>query len=365
MSKISIIIPVYNAESTLDKTLDSLLSQTHKNLEIICVDDGSKDSSFEILKHYSAKFPNKVKAIHQENQGVSVARNTGISAATGKILMFVDADDELVPYACERVNEVFQKENVEVFTFGFKCEPKEAMPLGMNKELKPPAKTYIGFHPDLLFKDKARPYICRTAVSKYLLQRESIQFQPGVKLGEDQIIYFLIYPTSKKTILSPEQLYIYNMNHESATHSNAANDKGALQRLDEHLLVIGTIMQEWSSRGFSSLCQSELLDWMLDFVMFDISNLPDYKKYQYYSNLISTFSNYFKKSPSEATNNRITKKCLVDIETTLKVNRISQGNHDNNYIKFVHLGLFYLMRYGFVRCIQQVLISLGILRKWK
>lgn len=361
MSKISIIIPVYNAESTLDKTLDSLLSQTHKNLEIICVDDGSKDSSFKILKRYSAKYPGIINAIHQENQGVSVARNTGISAATGEIIMFVDADDELLPYACERVNEVFQKENVEVFTFGFKCEPKEAMPLGMSKELKPPAKTYTGFHPDLLFKDKSRPYICRTAVSRHLLQRENIQFQPGVKLGEDQIIYFLIYPTSKKTILSPEQLYIYNMNHESATHSNAANDKGALQRLNEHLLVIGTIMQEWSSRGFSSLCQSELLDWMLDFVMFDINNLSDEMRKEYFSKLIQNFRNYFQNEPDYLSKNWTTKICLRQIK------KITLESNTNSLkpISIIYTAFFYLKRYGLIRCIQQVLVELGILHKWK
>lgn len=359
MNKISIIIPVFNAESSIDRTLESLIKQTYQNLEIICVDDGSADHSLEILEHWSKKHPS-INVIHQSNQGVSVARNTGIENATGNIVMFVDADDELESYACEYINKKFTETNAEVFTFGFQCNPKSATPLGMRNEQKPPDKIYEHFSPDLLFKEKARPYTCRTAITHDLIDREHIRFEPGITLGEDQIIYFLLYPYSRKTVLSSDQLYIYNMRNDSATHENATSEAGLLNRLNQHLLVIKTILREWNDRNLNSFCSSELLEWMLDFVMFDINNLQPPMKLELFSELVNEFEKYFGTKPSVIAQNIPTKRCLVDIETALNKDR-----NNSKIISSFHLGSFYLMRYGFVRCFQQVLISIGLIKKWK
>ena len=93
---VSVIIPVYNVESYLVRCLDSVLVQTYKNLEIILVDDGSKDKSGQICDEY-AKRDNRVKVIHQTNRGQSAARNAGVQSATGEYIAFVDSDDEVVP----------------------------------------------------------------------------------------------------------------------------------------------------------------------------------------------------------------------------------------------------------------------------
>lgn len=92
-SRISIIVPVYNVENYLAKCLDSLVNQTHQNIEILVVDDGSKDNSREIIKRYAEKFPDKIKAFTKENGGLSDARNFGIDKATGDYIGFVDSDD--------------------------------------------------------------------------------------------------------------------------------------------------------------------------------------------------------------------------------------------------------------------------------
>ena len=97
---ISIIVPVYNVAPFLSRCLDSLVGQTYENLEIICVDDGSTDGSAAILDACAAK-DSRIKVIHQENAGVSVARNRGLDAATGEFVTFVDADDWLEPDADE------------------------------------------------------------------------------------------------------------------------------------------------------------------------------------------------------------------------------------------------------------------------
>ena len=90
--KVSIIVPVYNVEKYIEKCLNSLISQSYRNIEIILIDDGSKDNSGKICDKYKKKDP-RIKVIHKENAGVSEARNSGIQKATGKYLCFVDADD--------------------------------------------------------------------------------------------------------------------------------------------------------------------------------------------------------------------------------------------------------------------------------
>lgn len=90
--KVSVIIPVYNAQSYLENCLDSVLTQTLKEIEIICIDDGSTDASCELIKKYSERYANVI-ALHQENQGAGPARNKGIDCAHGQYVCFIDADD--------------------------------------------------------------------------------------------------------------------------------------------------------------------------------------------------------------------------------------------------------------------------------
>ena len=96
MSLISVIVPVYNVEPYLEACLDSLLASTHKDLEIILVDDGSPDRCPEICDTYAAKEP-RIKLIHQENMGLIAARNAGMAQATGEYLTFIDSDDMVSP----------------------------------------------------------------------------------------------------------------------------------------------------------------------------------------------------------------------------------------------------------------------------
>lgn len=98
---ISVIIPVYNAEQYLMQCLDSVVNQTYPNLEIICVNDGSEDSSLTILQQYAHKDA-RVRILEKKNAGVSGARNDGLACAQGSHIMFVDADDWIEPETCEK-----------------------------------------------------------------------------------------------------------------------------------------------------------------------------------------------------------------------------------------------------------------------
>lgn len=100
-SKISIIVPVYNVAPYLRQCMDSVINQTYRNIEIICIDDGSTDGSEKIIDEY-AKIDSRIKVLHTINSGVSSARNTAISQASGEYLLFVDGDDWIDTSTCEK-----------------------------------------------------------------------------------------------------------------------------------------------------------------------------------------------------------------------------------------------------------------------
>lgn len=91
--KISIIIPVYNVEKYISRCLDSILNNSYKNIEIILVNDGSKDNSQNVINEYKSKYPNIINSVEQENKGPAEARNNALNIATGEYVMFIDSDD--------------------------------------------------------------------------------------------------------------------------------------------------------------------------------------------------------------------------------------------------------------------------------
>ena len=119
MKKISIIIPCYNCAKTLERCLDSVFGQTYKNIEVIAVNDGSKDNTLEILKSYTEKYSN-LRIIDKVNNGVSSARNDAIRIATGEYVVFIDSDDNyLANDVLEKNVGLLEKNNV---FFYCKCQ---------------------------------------------------------------------------------------------------------------------------------------------------------------------------------------------------------------------------------------------------
>lgn len=115
---ISVIMPVYNAEKTLAATAQSVLSQSYANLELILVDDGSKDKSLALCKKIAAA-DDRVRLISQANAGPAIARNTAIDAARGEFIMFVDSDDLLAPDACRRMIEAIGENELVIAHYYF------------------------------------------------------------------------------------------------------------------------------------------------------------------------------------------------------------------------------------------------------
>lgn len=115
---VSIIVPVYRAEKYLKKCLDSLISQTYEKIEIILIDDGSPDNCPQICDEY-ARADSRIKVIHQKNQGISAARNTGISNMSGEYVIFVDSDDWISQDTCERAVTAIKEQNVDIVFWSY------------------------------------------------------------------------------------------------------------------------------------------------------------------------------------------------------------------------------------------------------
>ena len=119
---ISIIVPVYNAEKYVSKTLQSILKQTYQNLEVIAVNDGSTDQTRNILDEYGKKYPEKLRVIHTENQGVTLARMEGLKIARGTWIGFVDCDDMIDPDMYELLIRNAVKYDADISHCGYQMQ---------------------------------------------------------------------------------------------------------------------------------------------------------------------------------------------------------------------------------------------------
>ena len=114
--RVSIVIPVYNAEKYLDRCIESAVNQTYKETEIILVDDGSTDSSFDVCTKWAGK-DSCIKVIHKTNEGAGLARNAGLDIATGEYLLFVDSDDYILPETVQKCVEAAVRDDSEIVLY--------------------------------------------------------------------------------------------------------------------------------------------------------------------------------------------------------------------------------------------------------
>lgn len=135
MDLISIIVPIYNAEKVIKRCIESISRQSYEMLEIILVDDGSTDQSLEICEDMSEK-DSRIKIIHQNNGGVSRARNTGLKKATGRYIMMVDSDDYLYERAVELMLREIKKNKADLAICGFERGMDEVFPFSVDLSLE-------------------------------------------------------------------------------------------------------------------------------------------------------------------------------------------------------------------------------------
>lgn len=265
MSRVSVVVPVYNVEDYLDECLASITGQTLRDIEIVCVDDGSTDSSADILRGWAAK-DDRIRVVSKPNGGLSSARNAGIQSASSPVLCFVDSDDTIVPTCCEEIARRFDEDSYDVFTYGANIVPPEAAYPWLEDVLSPGDAVYDGFDPDILFKEKSRPFAWRTACRTAFLRDEGLRFDETVRFGEDQVFHFAVYPRSRKTVFSSHKLYNYRASRVGSLMTTVKNDP--VYKMGEHVKILTVICREWKASGSAPLCPAQFVAFALDFALY-------------------------------------------------------------------------------------------------
>lgn len=227
MDKISVIVPVYNVEQYIEKCLISILSQTYKNLEIICINDGSTDASGRICDDF-AKKDNRIIVFHTENRGVSAARNIGLENFTGDYIGFVDSDDWIEPEMYEELLSLLKSKGADIASCGFYFD---------NAEGSVPAKNILSVPTEAVETRKFLEYIYKRdmykGVSGYLVTRlfksflfkefdnggYHIRFCAELNIGEDVLLLAESMLNSNTAVFLELPLYHYYQNPSSSMHS--------------------------------------------------------------------------------------------------------------------------------------------------
>lgn len=209
---ISVIIPVYNGAEFLEKCLRSVMAQSYRDIEIIVVDDGSMDSSLEICQKLALE-DSRIRVIHQENAGVSVARNRGISFANGEYIAFVDADDLLPSDALNILAEAFRTEIDFVIGSQSLFRGRYSKKIEWEKKeylLKTAQSEMNTFAPIILSP-------CGRLYRRDIILKNKIMFLDGVPYGEDYIFNLDYCKHSRKISVLSDIVYQYRMGGMAST----------------------------------------------------------------------------------------------------------------------------------------------------
>lgn len=245
MPEISVIVPVYKAEDYLHACVDSILSQTVSDFELILVDDGSPDGCGAICDDYAAR-DSRVRVIHQENQGQAAARNHAFSIAKGEWVCFVDSDDAVHPQMLERLGQAAAESGAAMSM----CRMLEApeMPEDFSTPVEVSWELLSMEEEPLTALFDAGNYPGWVACAK-LVRRELVQshlFCPGRVYEDNEAVCHWIY--GAKTVASiPHSLYFYRTNPGSTTQS-----RFSMKKLD-YLWALEGIIRFYSSVGYTTL----------------------------------------------------------------------------------------------------------------
>lgn len=214
--KVSIIMPVYNAQEFLHQTLDSLLTQTMKDFELIAVDDGSTDDSAAILESYKANDP-RIRLIHQTNQTTSAARNNGLPAATGKYIIFLDSDDIFRKTMLEEAYEAAEKYQADVVAFNYFDYDHKTHKAYKTKSIFPSSRLVSQTERAALFDLK--PMTWNKLLLRSFVEKEQLRFQVLPKYDDIYFGRMSVYLAKRVYYLKKTFVY-YRTNNINSVQGN-------------------------------------------------------------------------------------------------------------------------------------------------
>lgn len=247
MALVSIIVPVYNTEKYLKRCLDSLVRQTMEEIEIVVVDDGSTDSSPEIIESYCKKYPKKFVHLSQKNSGQAAARNRALEICKGEYVGFLDSDDFVKECMFEKMYFGAIKENADYVACGYTDTTLDA---GKELELEHYVASNIAKGTkDLFFGALVSPFI--HLYKREILQISQVKFPEG-KIYEDTAFYLELIPYIKSIVIIEEPL-AFRVRHKNSTTATFLPEKAA------HIFpVIDHVLEFYREHRFWNEYQEEL-----------------------------------------------------------------------------------------------------------
>lgn len=227
--KISVIVPIYNAEKYLHRCIDSILNQTFTDFEVLLINDGSTDSSGSICDEY-AKKDSRVRVFHKENGGVSLARNIGIDKALGLWTLFVDSDDWLDLGTFSLIVNENQTANADLYHFGYRQIVKQSSRDFFSKKGDFSVENFLKLPPVSLCA-------CRYCFKTSIIEKYQLRFLEGIKYCEDQLFTVLYLLCVKRIYSFNEILYFYEIN-ETSVMSKAVSYESVM----DHIKVLEKIL---------------------------------------------------------------------------------------------------------------------------
>lgn len=234
---ISIIIPCYNSELTIQKCIISACNQTYQNLEILIIDDGSKDKTSDIVRKFQENDP-RINYIYKNNSGVSNTRNLGIKKSKGEFLLFLDSDDYLMPTMIEKLFEAQQKYSVSLVICGYKTVTN----IKQQTNSIPMELCYKTMTIDIAFEDLFWNWQLGQPWNKLFSKKDiNYYFNEDKQNGED-LEFVLQYLKNKKTLVCiPDDEYCNNVEN---TESLSRNYIYLLQNIKENHLFLWNYIKE-------------------------------------------------------------------------------------------------------------------------
>ena len=228
---VSIIVPIYNVEKYLDECIQSLFSQTYKNLEIILVDDGSSDKSPEMCDNYEKQDP-RIRVIHKKNAGLGFARNTGLDKATGNYVVFLDSDDYLDSDAIEELVITATNNNAQLVKGGLKKVDNNQNILylrGIDRRVYEGREIDQYLTPRLLGSspsksDSIEMSVCATLFDRELIEENNLRFNSERQVLSEDLPFNLTYLSyCEKAVTLDHITYNYRLNFKSTSQKYQSN----------------------------------------------------------------------------------------------------------------------------------------------
>lgn len=208
---VTILIPVYNTSAYLKQCLDSIVHQTYKDLQVVVVDDGSTDDSWEICRQYAAQY-SYVEVYHQENAGVAAARNNLLSHVKGEYLLFVDSDDWVEPDTVEYLYTVAHDHGAEVVACGM---------VKNNESVASNACHVETWNQESAVREFLRHVKFNGSLWNKLIRSDAVKearFDRSISYGEDALFVWQVLQHIHSVVVTDRPLYHYRMNDGSISH---------------------------------------------------------------------------------------------------------------------------------------------------